>query len=157
MEVYAVIEEFDMSDFSDRHGDTAPDYERVLSIHGTMEGALAEVDRLSAQNAHSVKEFDCDECCYRTKPYKVQQCLAPKKTKMELVWHNCKTCPPEEAHNECLYVWNGERVVQAEWYRNTWLFDVDLASIAIIKQEEADHLWWADLSQTTKAFFTGGE
>ena len=73
MEVYAVIEEFDMSDFSDNYGDTAPDYERVLSIHSTMCGALAEVDRLSAQNAHDVEELGCDECRYWAKPYKVQQ------------------------------------------------------------------------------------
>lgn len=30
------------------------------------------------------------------------------KMKMELVWHNCETCRPEEEYNACLYLTNGD-------------------------------------------------
>ena len=75
------------------------------------------------------------------------------KIQMRLIWHNCKTCPPGEECNERLYLWNGEHVVQAEWYHNSWLYDDGLASIAVVKPGEAEHMWWADLDQTTGEFF----
>lgn len=74
------------------------------------------------------------------------------KIQMRLIWHNCKKCPPEEERNERLYLWNGERVVQAEWCHNSWLYD-DGLTFAVVKPEEAEHMWWADLDQTTEEFF----
>lgn len=70
-QVYAVIEERDMSGFSD-HGEPTPDYEKVLGIYSTKEKALAEVDKLTAHNAHLMAEFGCDECRYWAAPYTVQ-------------------------------------------------------------------------------------
>lgn len=78
---------------------------------------------------------------------------APTKIKMELVWHNCKTCPPSEAYNECLYLWNGERVVQAEWYHDAWHYEDGLCDDIMIASEDAEHMWWADLHQTAEGFF----
>ena len=72
MKVYAVIEERDMSGFSDHYGDTPPDCERIIDIYSTMEKALAVVDELAAQNAHDVAELDCDECRYWAAPYDVK-------------------------------------------------------------------------------------
>ena len=75
------------------------------------------------------------------------------KIKMELVWHNCKTCLPSEAYNECLYLWNGERVVQAEWYHDAWHYEDGLCDDIMIASEDAEHMWWADLHQTAEGFF----
>lgn len=72
MKVYVVIEERDMNGFSDRYGETAPDYKKIMGIYSTMEKALAKVDELTAQNAYLMSEFDCDECRYWAAPYDVQ-------------------------------------------------------------------------------------
>ena len=40
-----------------------------------------------------------------------------KKFTMELVWHNCEECPPEEAVNEKLVMTDGVEVFEAFWYR----------------------------------------
>lgn len=91
----------------------------------------------------------CESCALK----KAVDGLRPlPKIEMRLIWHNCKTCPPEEECNERLYLWNGERVVQAEWCHNSWLYDDGLA-FAVVKPEEAEHMWWADLDQTTGEFF----
>ena len=75
------------------------------------------------------------------------------KIQMRLIWHNCKTCPPDEMYNECLYVWTGERVVQAEWFHNAWHYKDELCDIITIKSEDAKHMWWADLHYTAEGFF----
>ena len=33
-----------------------------------------------------------------------------------LVWHNCKTYPPKERYNDCLYVTDGNRIMQMEYH-----------------------------------------
>lgn len=74
-----------------------------------------------------------------------------KKMKMELVWHNCKTCPPEEAHNDCLFITNGDGVFDVVWDNGYWL-DYD-GRIAGNANERIEEFWWADLDQTTAGFF----
>lgn len=71
-EVYVVIAERDMSNFTDHYGETAPDSTEIIGIYAKKEKALAEVDRLAAQNAKDVAELDCDECRYWAAPYTVQ-------------------------------------------------------------------------------------
>ena len=80
-----------------------------------------------------------------------------KKMKMELVWHNCKTCPPKEEYNECLYVWDGHDVLPVEWYGNAYHFiRSDDFQSHYIEAEKSGDLWWADLSLTTNRFFILG-
>lgn len=73
------------------------------------------------------------------------------KMKMELVWHNCKDCPPREAHNDCLYITNGDGVFEVEWDNGYWL-DCDGRRIRNI-EDRGDTFWWADIGQTTAEFF----
>ena len=72
MKVYVVIEERDLDSFSDHYGETAPAQERIMGIYSTKEKALTEVDKLAAQNAYNMAEFECDECRYWAAPYDVQ-------------------------------------------------------------------------------------
>ena len=74
------------------------------------------------------------------------------KMTMELVWHNCKTCPPEETHNECLYITNGDGVFEVEWDNGYWIDCYDGVRIRNI-EERSDEFWWADIDQTTAGFF----
>ena len=70
-----------------------------------------------------------------------------KKFKMELVWHNCKTCPPEEDFNSYLLVTDGLDVQEMRWdkiwggFRNR---------ILEIKGENLTKYWWADIAQTVR-------
>lgn len=73
------------------------------------------------------------------------------KMKMELVWHNCKTCPPHEVHNECLYVTDGAGVFEVEWYAPYW-YNYDGRELRSLDENKED-FWWADIDQTTAAFF----
>ena len=40
-----------------------------------------------------------------------------KKFTMELVWHNCLECPPEEVVNDHIIATDGTAVCEAFWYR----------------------------------------
>lgn len=73
------------------------------------------------------------------------------KMKMELVWHNCETCPPKEPYNECLFITNGGGVFEVEWDNGYWIAHEgrNLGNV----NEHKDTFWWADLDQTTEAFF----
>lgn len=73
------------------------------------------------------------------------------KMKMELVWHNCKTCPPKEIHNDCLFVTNGDGVFEVEWDNGYW-YDYDGRSARGV-DEYKEEFWWADIDQTTAGFF----
>ena len=73
MVVYIVIEERDMSSFTDQDGDSALDSKEIMGVCSTMEKALALVDSLAAANARDVAEFDCDECKYWACPYEVKE------------------------------------------------------------------------------------
>lgn len=71
------------------------------------------------------------------------------KIRMELVWHNCKTCPPSESRNENLILWDGHELIDVEWDNGYWWNDYHYIDMA----GEEELCWWADLSQTTKQFF----
>lgn len=73
------------------------------------------------------------------------------KLLMELVWHNCKTCPPEELFNKCLFITNGTNFMQARWDRDVGYIG-DNCMIEPIK-DNAEQWWWADIVQTTTKFF----
>lgn len=67
------------------------------------------------------------------------------KFTMELVWHNWETCPPEEDHNFCLVLSDGEGFWIVEYYAQYGWFCDDGTPIT---KEEFKTLYWADLSQT---------
>lgn len=68
------------------------------------------------------------------------------KFKMELTWHNCKTCPPEEKRNNTLYATDGSYVFDViydseyGWY--------NLREFVYIPPENLYKFWWADINQT---------
>lgn len=68
------------------------------------------------------------------------------KFKMQLTWHNCLTYPPEEDHNDYLYITDGNRIydvvydVTFGWY--------NLLAHNYIKHEDLHKYWWADFNQT---------
>lgn len=72
-----------------------------------------------------------------------------RKIKMELVWHNCKTCPPSEEYNEDLLLWDGYTLIQAEWDNGSWFCGKHY--LDMVGEEEM--CWWADLNQTANGFF----
>ena len=69
------------------------------------------------------------------------------KFKMELTWHNCKTCQPEEDSNGHLLITNGKLIYEAVWSR----FWQGFGSHNIeIKDEELINWWWADIVHTVR-------
>lgn len=74
-----------------------------------------------------------------------------KKFTMELVWHNCKECPPEETANDYLVVTNGVHIYEAAWYapdgfmiyqkQDDWWHGI---------YEGLGNWYWADLKQTVQ-------
>lgn len=68
------------------------------------------------------------------------------KFKIELTWHNCLTCPPEEYWNDDLYVTDGEYLHSVKYSKEFGWWS----------RETGDYLpfdllwkyWWADLNQT---------
>ena len=68
---------------------------------------------------------------------------------MELVWHNCLNCPPEEIKNDNLFVSNGTYVARVEYDRydgyDRW-WDAYLGDY--IPSTDLHNYWWADLEQT---------
>ena len=63
------------------------------------------------------------------------------KFKMELTWHNCKTCPPEEEFNRFLIITNGNHIDHCAYY-NKYGFP--------IPDDELHAYWWADISRTVR-------
>ena len=63
------------------------------------------------------------------------------KFKMELTWHNCKTCPPEEAYNPFLIYTNGRDIDYFRYYKR-WGFPIAESSL--------HEYWWADISRTVR-------
>lgn len=64
-----------------------------------------------------------------------------EKFKMELTWHNCKTCPPKEAYNPWLVFTNGYEVTFCA-YNEKYGFPV--------VDDELEQYWWADLRRTVR-------
>lgn len=63
------------------------------------------------------------------------------KFKIELTWHNCKTCPPQEDFNPWLLITNGKGVDNCSYHKNYGF---------PISAESMDKFWWADLSRTMR-------
>ena len=71
------------------------------------------------------------------------------KFKMELTWHNCEECPPEEATNDNLIMTDGERVYEAFWYSpDGFMIRAKCGWQEVY--EEQNKWWWADVRQTVK-------
>lgn len=74
-----------------------------------------------------------------------------KKFTMELVWHNCWECPPEEVANDYLIATDGDDVYEAAWYapdgfmiyrkQDDWWHGL---------YEDLGNWYWADLKQTVQ-------
>ena len=75
---------------------------------------------------------------------------------MELVWHNCKECPPEETANDNLIATNGVNVYDAAWYApDGFMFRYKSYGIGdewwdSIYGEELKEWYWADIKQTVQ-------
>ena len=63
------------------------------------------------------------------------------KFKMELTWHNCKTCPPKETFNPWLIYTDGYNIDYFAYYNKYGFPIVD---------DELHKYWWADLSRTVR-------
>jgi hypothetical protein len=63
------------------------------------------------------------------------------KFKMELTWHNCKTCPPKEDYNSWLICTNGRDINECA-YDKRYGFPFDESDLA--------DFWWADLCRTVR-------
>ena len=72
------------------------------------------------------------------------------KFKMELVWHNCKACPPEELINDELIGTNGAYVFDISWYRGEGYFISGVWSDKKIEDYALENWWWADIQQTAQ-------
>lgn len=72
---------------------------------------------------------------------------------MELVWHNCLTCPPEEVSNPCLCLTDGEKTIQASYFAGYWYYNRSCYEEYRIDVSSGKY-WWADLNQTTTGFFS---
>lgn len=69
------------------------------------------------------------------------------KFTMELVWHNCKTYPPEEDHNYCLILSDGEGFWIVEYYAQYGWFT---KGGTYFSETDLENLYWADLLQTIR-------
>lgn len=98
-------------------------------------------------NCGNITEYIClsNDFCKYIKDFRPLR----KKETMELVWHNCKTCPPSEKHNENLLLWDGYTIINAEWDNGSWFCGKHY--LDTVGEEEM--CWWADLTQTVDAFF----
>lgn len=75
-----------------------------------------------------------------------------KKCKMELVWHSCTDCPPEEEYNQCLYITDGRDVFPATWKTTRGWRRFETSGWYIEPGVNSDNYWWADLVQTANGF-----
>jgi hypothetical protein len=67
------------------------------------------------------------------------------KFKMELTWHNCKTCPPKEYFNANLLVTDGYTVHEMVWDSVCGGF---FKAGFIVTGDKLEKYWWADVVQT---------
>lgn len=74
------------------------------------------------------------------------------KHTMELVWHSCENCLPEEEYNPWLYVTDGQTVLQVVWKRTTDWQRFESGGWYIEPGVNAEGYWWADLNRTVKGF-----
>ena len=72
-----------------------------------------------------------------------------KKFKMELVWHNCLECPPEEVTSDYLIMTDGTDVFEAFWYAPDGFMIRAIHGWHGV-YEDRDKWWWADIKQTVR-------
>lgn len=71
------------------------------------------------------------------------------KMKMELVWHNCKTCPPEAPHDHMYLLWDGESSYLAEYLYDRWYVEGQTVYMSGV-----EHMyWWTDIFNEIERFF----
>lgn len=73
------------------------------------------------------------------------------KFKMELTWHSCTDCLPEEDYNPCLYVTDGSEVFPTTWKRDYGWPRFVVGGCYIEPGVNSDKYWWADLEQTVRS------
>lgn len=67
--------------------------------------------------------------------------------KMELIWHNCKTCQPKEKFNYSLSVTDGIKIHKMMWDSG---FGGFLKIGLEIRGDELEKYWWTDFSRTVR-------
>lgn len=73
------------------------------------------------------------------------------KFKMELTWHNCKTCHPKEIKNDFLVATNGNEIFNMSWSQQSGYHIEQNDSYSIPLPEVVwNDWWWADLYQTVR-------
>jgi hypothetical protein len=71
------------------------------------------------------------------------------KFNINLVWHNCKTYPPEEVWNDQLCVTDGVYTTVTQYEKpDLW---IDLIAAERIPVRDLSEYWWADVRQTMAA------
>ena len=69
---------------------------------------------------------------------------------MELTWHSCETCPPEEDYNPYLFITNGNTAFSVVWRKECgWYM---FGKWHMNPKLEGQPCWWADLKQTVREF-----
>ena len=63
------------------------------------------------------------------------------KFKIDLTWHNCKTCPPNEDYNSCLVITNGYNIDYCSYHKRYGF---------PIADDELHEYWWADIYRTVR-------
>lgn len=72
-----------------------------------------------------------------------------KKFKMELTWHNCSECPPEECTNDYLIATDGDDVFEAAWYApDGFMIHANHGWSGLY--DDSDKWYWADIRQTVQ-------
>ena len=71
------------------------------------------------------------------------------KFKVNLVWHNCKTYPPEEDWNDQLIVTDGEHTTLAQYDKPDIWWDLIVGERIPVRY--LSEYWWADVRQTMAA------
>lgn len=74
------------------------------------------------------------------------------KFKMELTWHNCKTCPPKEDKNDFLVATDGKDVFNATWDRllDRYYIKSDCGCSFPLFSATLKDWWWGDIIQTVR-------
>lgn len=70
--VYVVTKSCGMNDFTDSHGDSAPDCKEVAGIYATNEKAESMKTKFEEEDALDVEELDCDPCVFSIQEYNVE-------------------------------------------------------------------------------------
>lgn len=68
------------------------------------------------------------------------------KFTMNLVWHNCLECPPEESHNDCLFMTDGVNVFPVTYDNVSGWYDIVDGCCAYV----GSHHYWADIERTVQ-------